>query len=288
MLRNNITEVAYSVQTTVDAKNNIPIDYKVTNQNDSKAMGNMIQRAKSILRTNDFTALYDKGFHTGSELKIAQELGIETIVAIPAVPSTSQAPNHDYNYEHFSYDKEADTYICPQGEILRTSGTWHKELTSSGNVILFKQYRTSACKLCPARSECTRSKTARLIHRSEFADYYEANRRNILEKEQLYKRRQAIVEHPYGTLKRQWGFSYILTKKGKSRASSDVGLMFIAYNLKRIANILTRDQLREYLQILLSLFLTILDLIRDHLRQSDDLLYQTSFNLAKLNSSCKF
>ncbi|MFZ0283135.1 MAG: hypothetical protein WAL29_15905 [Bacteroidales bacterium] len=34
MLRNNITEVAYNVQTTVDAKNNIPIDYKVTNQND--------------------------------------------------------------------------------------------------------------------------------------------------------------------------------------------------------------------------------------------------------------
>ena len=279
MLRNNITEVAYSVQTTVDAKNNIPIDYKVTNQNDSKAMGNMIQRAKSILRTNEFTALYDKGFHTGSELKMAQELGIETIVAIPAVPSTSQAPNHDYNYEHFSYDKEADTYTCPQDQTLRTNGTWHKELTSSGNVILFKQYRTRACKLCPARSECTRSKTARLIHRSEFADYYEANRRNILEKEQLYKRRQAIVEHPYGTLKRQWGFSYILTKKGINRASSDVGLMLIAYNLKRIANILTRDQLKEYFSILLSLFLTVFDKIRDFLRRSDNLLYQTSLNL---------
>jgi transposase len=37
MVRNNITEVAYNVQTTVDSKNNIPIDYKVTNQNDSKA-----------------------------------------------------------------------------------------------------------------------------------------------------------------------------------------------------------------------------------------------------------
>jgi len=269
MLRNNITEVAYSVQTTVDAKNNIPIDY-----------------AKSILRTNEFTALYDKGFHTGSELKMAQELGIETIVAIPAVPSTSQAPNHDYNYEHFSYNKEADTYTCPQDQTLRTNGLWYKELTNGGNIILFKQYKTPACKSCQARSLCTRSKTARLIHRSEFADYYEANHRNILEKEQLYKRRQAIVEHPYGTLKRQWGFSYILTKKGIKRASADVGLMFIAYNLRRIANILTKDRLREYLQILLSLFLTIFDLRRDHLRRSDDLLYQTSFNLTKINSSC--
>jgi len=51
--RNNITEVAYNIQTTVDAKNYLPIDYKVTNHNDSKAMGNMVQRAKSILRTND-------------------------------------------------------------------------------------------------------------------------------------------------------------------------------------------------------------------------------------------
>ena len=62
--RNNITEVAYNVQTTVDAKNLLPIDYKVTNTNDSKAMGNMLRRAKSILRTNDFIALYDKGYHT--------------------------------------------------------------------------------------------------------------------------------------------------------------------------------------------------------------------------------
>ena len=268
MIRNNITEVAYNVQTTVDSKNNIPIDYKVTNQNDSKAMGNMVQRAKSILRTNEFTVLYDKGFHTGSELKTAQDLGVETIVAIPAVPSTSQAPNHNYNYENFIYDKEADTYTCPQGLILTTNGSWYKEYTSSGNIILFKQYKTKACKLCQVRSQCTRSKTARLIHRSEFADYYEVNRRNILEKEQLYKRRQAIVEHPYGTLKRQWGFSYILTKKGIDRASSDVGFMFIAYNLRRIGNILTHDRLREYLRVLISLFLSIKHIVRLELDHS--------------------
>jgi len=41
MLRNNITEVAYNVQSMVDSKNNLPIDYKVTNENDSKAMGSL-------------------------------------------------------------------------------------------------------------------------------------------------------------------------------------------------------------------------------------------------------
>jgi len=257
MIRNNITEVAYNVQSTVDAKHNIPIDYKVTNENDTKAMGNMVQRAKSILRTNEFTVLYDKGFHTGSELKTAQDLGVETIVAIPGVPSTSQAPKPLFNYEFFIYKKEEDTYTCPQGQILTTNGSWYKERTSSGNIIWFKQYKTRACKHCAFRAQCTRSKKGRLIQRSEYAEYYERNRINTIEKEHLYKRRQTIVEHPYGTIKRQWGFSYILTKEGIKRASADVGFMFIAYNLRRIISILGKDQLMKYLGILASLIFTV-------------------------------
>jgi hypothetical protein len=272
--RNNITEVAYNVQTTVDAKHNIPIDYKVTNENDSKAMGNMVQRTKSILRTNEFTVLYDKGFHTGSELKTAQDLGVETIVAIPGVPSTSQAPNPLFNYEFFIYKKEDDTYTCPQGQMLRTNGSWYKERTSSGSIIWFKQYKTRACKHCQFRSECTRSKKGRLIQRSEYAEYYERNRINTLEKEHLYKRRQAIVEHPYGTLKRQWGFSYILTKKGIKRASADVGFMFIAYNLRRIGNILTMNVLKEYLKILASLFSTITAFFRRKISRLGTLIFK--------------
>jgi transposase len=272
MERNNITEVAYNVQTTVDSKNCIPIDYKVTNENDSKAMGNMVQRAKSILRTNDFTVLYDKGFHTGSELKIAQDMGVETIVAIPGVPSTSQAPNPAFNYEFFIYNKEEDTYTCPLGQMLRTNGSWYNGRTSSGNIIQFKQYKTKACRKCPAHSQCTRSKKGRIIHRSEYAEYYERNRINTIEKERLYKRRQAIVEHPYGTIKRQWGFSYILTKKGINRANSDVGFMFIAYNLRRIANILTPEVLKEYLRMLVSLLRPAFDLVKAILTSSDKLI----------------
>jgi len=262
MVRNNITEVAYCVQTTVDAKNNLPIDYKVTNQNDSKAMGNMVRRAKSIVRNNEFTVLYDKGYHTGSELKIAHDLGVETIVAIPAVPSSSQAPNPDYNFEHFKYDYKNDTYTCPQGQVLKTNGHWYKEHNRRDNIITFKQYKTSTCKKCPARSQCTRSKNGRLLSRSTFAEHYEKNRESYQEKEHLYKRRQAIVEHPFGTIKRQWGFSYILTKKGIKRASADVGLMLIAYNFRRIGNILTSDRLREYLRILILLFFGIKGLFR--------------------------
>ncbi len=287
VLRNNITEVAYNVQSTVDAKNNIPIDYKVTNENDSKAMGNMVQRAKSILRTNEFSVLYDKGFHTGSELKTAQNLGVETIVAIPGVPSTSQAPNPLFNYEYFKYNKEDDTYTCPAGQVLRTNGSWYKQRSGSGSISWFRQYKTKSCRKCPLRSQCTRSEKERLIHRSEYADYYETNQVNVKDKEHLYKRRQAIVEHPYGTIKRQWGFSYILTKQGINRAGADVGLIFIAYNIRRIINILGQDLLKEYLRILLSLFLAVSALFRRKLSPLKELIYQSIIGHWQIQQSLK-
>ena len=261
--RNNITEVAYNVQTTVDAKNNIPIDYKVTNNNDSKAMGNMLRRAKSILRTNDFTALFDKGYHTGSELKIAQGLGIETIVAIPDISSSSMAPNPAYNVSGFKYDPKSDTYTCPQGHILSTNRKWYKKERRNSSTMV-QQYKTKHCKTCPAINQCTKNTRGRgrVIDRSEYAPFIEQNKRNVEKNEHFYKRRQAIVEHPYGTIKRQWGFSYIITKQGKQRASADVGFMFIAYNLRRIINIIGQDVFKKYLKQLVLLFLQLFNNIR--------------------------
>jgi len=246
--RNNITEVAYNVQTTVDAKNCLPIDYKVTNTNDSKAMGNMLQRAKSILRTTEFTALYDKGYHTGAEFKMADDLGVEVMVAIPG--PASQAPNPRYNVENFNYFEQGDYYVCPQGEKLTTPGTWHKTRTYQ-----FKRYTTRACMSCPVKDQCTKAKYGKGIQRSEYQHYINDNKERIEQNKEYYRRRQAIVEHPYGTIKRQWGFSYILTKKYKQRAEADVGLMFIAYNLRRMINILGKEAFKEYLTMLVFPFL---------------------------------
>lgn len=255
IVRNNITEVAYNVQTTVDAEHNIPIDYKVTNNNDSKAMGNMVRRAKSILHTNDFTVLYDKGYHTGSEMKIAQELGINAIVAIPEI--SSNAPNKDYNVSNFKYNKNDNTYTCPENHILTTNGNWYvKNQGKYRTDTRIRQYKTTVCRNCNKLNECTKNtrNRGRVIERSQYAGNIEQNRINVKAQEKLYKRRQAIVEHPYGTIKRQWGFSYILTKQGKERASSDVGLIFIAYNLRRLINILSPQDLKEYLKALVLSF----------------------------------
>ncbi len=274
--RNNITEVAYNAQTTVDDKHNLPIDYNVTNTNDAKAMGNMLRRAKTILKANDFTALYDKGYHTGSEFKTAHELGIDVMVAIPTV--AANAPNHIYNVENFVFDKVNDCYTCPQGKIMTTNGRWLQAKTYR-----FKRYTTKACKTCKAKPECSKAHCGKAIQRSEFQEYVDRNKSHINENKQLYRKRQQIVEHPYGTIKRQWGFNYIITKKYIERAEADFGFAMTAYNLRRIINIIGRKKLQTYLEGIFSVFCSEFARLKLFLNQINQLLKLTMKNPKILN-----
>jgi transposase len=270
--RNNITEVAYNVQTSVDAKHNIPFDYDVTNTNDAKAMGNMLQRAKNILESNDFNALYDKGYHNGSEFKKAHDLGIDVMVAIPTV--AANAPNPQYNVENFDFDSTTDCYTCPQGQIMKTNGRWHQAKTYR-----FKRYTTTACKACQAKQECSKAICGKAIQRSEFQQYIDNNKKRIEQNHDFYRKRQAIVEHPYGTIKRQWGFSYIMTKKGMNRASADVGFILTAYNLRRLINIVGSRSLTKYLASIFSDLCSMFDHLKLFLSLIIQMLYKTMKNL---------
>ena len=250
--RNNITEVAYNVQATVDAKHNIPIDFKVTNQNDSKAMGGMVRRAKTILGHNDFTAIYDKGYHTGKEFEYVKKQGVKVIVAIPDV--ASHAPDISFDIEHFKYNKEEDHYTCPEEQIIPTNGRWYKK-QSGKTIIRVKHYKTKACLTCKSFTKCTKNKAGRLIERSEYSDVIFENKQRMEANIETYRKRQAIVEHPFGIIKRQWDFYYIMTKKTMKHASADVGLMFTAFNLRRIFNIIDQNVLKKFLRELAVIFL---------------------------------
>jgi transposase len=245
IVRNNITEVAYNVQSTVDAKHNIPIDFKVTNKNDSKAMGAMVRRAKTILGHTDFTAIFDKGYHTGTEFDYAHKHGVEVLVAYPDV--ASHAPDISFDVEHFEYNKERDEYRCPAGELLTTNGRWYNK--ASGKTInKVKHYKTKACLTCTLFERCTRNKSGRFIERSEHMDLIDANKKRMQERMETYRQRQAIVEHPFGVIKRQWDFYYVMTKKTIKHASADVGLIFTSYNLRRIFNLIDQNQLKKFLR----------------------------------------
>ena len=199
MTRNNISEVAYNVQTVVDAKHNIPIDFKVTNENDSKAMGGMLRRTKTILGHTNFMSIYDKGYHTGSEFDYANRLGIAVLVAIPSV--ASHAPDTAFDVEYFNYDKQTDSYTCPANQSLTTNGSWY-EKKNGKSLTKMKHYKTSACLSCEFFKSCTKNARGRLIERSQHADLIYENKVRIENNYEIYRRRQAIVEHPYGVIKR--------------------------------------------------------------------------------------
>ena len=257
--RNNITEVAYNIQTTVDAKHNLPIDFDVTNQNDSKAMGAMVRRAKTILGKSDFTALYDKGYHTGTEFDYAHKHAVDVIVAFPE--TSSHAPDIAYDVEHFQYNKSTDAYTCPAGQLLTTNGRWYnKQNGKTTNRV--KHYKTPACLTCSHFANCTINKKGRLIERSEHMDLIDENKKRLRQNMNLYRKRQAIVEHPFGTIKRQWDFYYIMTKKTLKHAAADVGLIFTAYNLRRLFNIIGPNLLKSYLKQAVALFLCFSGLIK--------------------------
>jgi|GEM_PF-1746670 len=83
----------------------------------------------------------------------------------------------------------------------------------------------------------------------------DANKKRLQQNPDLYRRRQAIVEHPFGVIKRQWDFYYIMTKRSIQHASADVGMIFTAYNLRRTLNIFDKNLLKAYLKALGSSFL---------------------------------
>ncbi len=63
----------------------------------------------------------------------------------------------------------------------------------------------------------------------------------------LYRRRQEIVEHPFGTIKRQWGYDYTLMK-GLEKVDGAFAIIFTTYNLRRAITLLGVKELIEKLR----------------------------------------
>jgi hypothetical protein len=71
----------------------------------------------------------------------------------------------------------------------------------------------------------------------EHAAAVEANRDNLFNNPGVYQQRQAIVEHPFGTLKRQWTGYYTLLR-GKEKVDGEFSLLACCYNIRRSMSIL--------------------------------------------------
>ena len=245
----SIVEVAYNVQNVVDDKYNLIVHTQATNTNDGKALYQAALQAKqNIALQNEDTLmlLADKGYHTGAELQQCQSENMITHVAYKEQSSVKHIAT-EFLSEKFDYNKASDSYSCPAGATLTTLGTWHNKQGEAGETSYrFKTYRTDGCKSCPLKQQCTKL-PKRIIHRSEYQNAVDINDNNIKQNPQYYKRRQSICEHPFGTLKRHWGYTYTLVK-GLEKVNGEMNFIMLCYNFMRTKNILGFNKMQEALQ----------------------------------------
>jgi hypothetical protein len=71
---------------------------------------------------------------------------------IPPGRAKDSATQEEYLLAKFLYNTIDDTYECPQGETLKTTGRWHKKTgRTEQSGYQFKKYRTPACKARPVK-----------------------------------------------------------------------------------------------------------------------------------------
>ena len=248
-LHMNIVEVGYNVQTAVEADNKLIVEYEVTNELDTYALSGMAIKAQEALglKEGQLTVLADKGYYTGIEIQKCHEAGIETIVS--AKRHANESKEARYQKRNFHYDKEKDAYICPEGEELQTNGNWYEKGGKDRASYKVKHYKLQhkICAACPFKEACVGGRLqhghGKVIERTEYETNIERNNEKMAENISLYKKRQAIVEHPFGTIKRQRNMTHTLLK-GKEKVKGEFGLIFLAYNFSRIMTMIKDNILK--------------------------------------------
>jgi radical SAM protein with 4Fe4S-binding SPASM domain len=237
-IKDNIAEIAYNIQAATDSKHSLIAEFDTINENDQNQLSNMSSKAMQVLEVEQITVLTDKGYHVGKQLELCREQGVTTIVSYIDRNSRSKHIDPAYQTDQFIYDPISDIYTCPEGAVLTTNGKYYEKVRKSKTTYLIKQYSTRQCKNCPAKYLCTRSsKGYRQIERSQYQEVIDENNKRVDANVELCKKRQQIVEHPFGTIKRGWGYTYTLLR-GIRKVNGEMALIFTMYNLRRAITIL--------------------------------------------------
>lgn len=228
--------IGYNVQTAVDTKHHLIISHTVTNHvSDRDELYRMGQKAQLSIGRKHITVIADKGYYSGERIKECQEAGIT-----PYVARTQTSENKKlglFSKDDFRYDKDSDAYHCPAGKMIPFSG---ESLDRTGKMIR-RYLSVITCKECALKSQCTRG-VARRLRRWEHESCLEAMEAQINKQPELMKLRKQTVEHPFGTIKSWMGATHFLTK-GLNQVSTEMSLHVLAYNMKRMLNIVGQQAL---------------------------------------------
>ena len=243
-------EPCYNVQSVVDSKNKLILDYDVTNQaNDVGLLKPMSEKVFEDYELDAFleenpehviTEIADAGYYKSDDLLSLNSSNVKALV--PKPKTSNYSGSADFSKDSFSFDAQKDAYICPAGNEL----TFSRKSTETRNGVsnLYKIYSGTKCTSCPYLDKCTKSINGRSIKRNIKEDKLLQFDNEYKSDSSLYKLRKALVEHPFGTIKRSLGLTHVYIK-GLDRVSSWTSSIFLAYNLKRVINILGIHKLME-------------------------------------------
>ncbi|MEL0584027.1 MAG: IS1182 family transposase [Candidatus Thiodiazotropha sp. (ex. Lucinoma kazani)] len=231
--------VGYNVQTAVDAEHHLIVAHEVINTgSDRNALFSMATQAREAMNTEELLAVADRGYYKGEEILACEDSGIKTVLPKPKT-SNNQAKGF-FGRSDFRFLPEDNEYICPAGECL----IWRMTSQEKGRIL--HRYWSSSCKTCSMKSQCTTGKERRVI-RWEHEAVLEAVQARLDREPETMRLRRQTVEHPFGTLKAWMGYTHFLTKT-LPRVSTEMSLHVLAYNLKRVMNLLGVITLMEAIQ----------------------------------------
>jgi len=234
-------KVCYNAQIAVDATHHLIVACDVTNQvNDEQQLAPMAIAAKEALGVEALEVAADAGYHVGTQVVECEANGITPLAPKPRT-SSKNGNQGLFTKDDFTYSAEQDAYTCPAGELLtlRTRSTGQRSLRYYAN--------GKACAGCPLREQCTTSIQGRRIMRTPEEERLEAMAERLEKRPGLMVQRAGTVEHPFGTIKWWWDGGHFLVK-GLGKVRGEFSLMTLAYNLRRVVNLLGVECLLEALR----------------------------------------
>jgi len=156
----------------------------------------------------------------------------------PHIPVIDKSKREDgtFSREDFRYDERTNTYVCPAGKTLTTSGT----LVNDGITLLYRG-STRDCAPCPLKARCCPHTPARKIPRS----IYERARdvaRSLAGTEAFEQSRhdRKRIEMRFAHLKRILRLGRLRLRRPRG-AQDEFVLAAIAQNLRRLAKLVIQS-----------------------------------------------
>lgn len=239
----------YNVQIAVDDTHKLIVASAVVNDgNDAGQLDRMAAAAKDALAVERLQVVADVGYYSGPALKGCEEQDVVAYVPV-AVRDSRLAAQGRFTRDRFVYDRASDSYRCPAGEPLFRTRT---PRSNADRVEIRYVSRKPVCDACPLRLRCvTARQPTREILRWEHEEVLERHRLRMqgADAPAMMRRRKALAEHPFGTLKCRAGYRHFLVR-GFDRVRGEWSLMALCYNFTRLMSILGFDRVMEHLAAL--------------------------------------